>query len=134
MQLQKVQMHQVQIYYSVEYLLDYHKNHPSQQENNHPQCYKYTIQYIYSTEDDYSLANWDGFCDNLKDIPQNNIFELGAFELSTAASKFCECIQVAIDIYASLIHLHGFQVFVLLSKLRSQKSILCFVFATKISL
>ena len=35
---------------------------------------------------DYSLANWDGLCDHLRDVPLEDIFKLGA---STAASEFC---------------------------------------------
>ena len=36
---------------------------------------------------DYSLADWDGFCDNLRDVPLENIFKLST---SVAASEFCE--------------------------------------------
>ena len=45
---------------------------------------------------DYSRANWDVFCDHLKDVPWEDIFKLGA---SAAASEFCEWIQVGIDVY-----------------------------------
>ena len=38
---------------------------------------------------DYSRADWDG-------LPWENIFKLGA---STAASEFCEWVQVGIDVY-----------------------------------
>ena len=48
---------------------------------------------------DYSRADWDGLCDHLRDVPWENIFKLGA---STAASEFCEWVQVGID-YISLI-------------------------------
>ena len=44
---------------------------------------------------DYSLANWDGLCDHLRDVPLEDIFKLGA---STAASEFCEWVQVGIDV------------------------------------
>ena len=45
---------------------------------------------------DYSLANWDGLCDHLRDVPLEDIFKLGA---SAAASEFCEWVQVGIDVY-----------------------------------
>ena len=45
---------------------------------------------------DYSHADWDGFCDHLRDVPWKDIFKLGA---SAAASEFCEWIQVGIDVY-----------------------------------
>ena len=68
---------------------------------------------------DYSCADWDGLCDHLRDVPWEDIFKFGA---SAAASEFCECVQVRIDVYISLIenirssltHLHGFQLLVLL--------------------
>ena len=45
---------------------------------------------------DYSRADWDGLRDHLRDVPWENIFKLGA---STAASEFCEWVQVGIDVY-----------------------------------
>ena len=45
---------------------------------------------------DCFLANWDGLRDHLRDVPWENIFKLGA---STAASEFCEWVQVGIDVY-----------------------------------
>ena len=45
---------------------------------------------------DYSCADWDGLCDHLRDIPWEDSFKLGT---STAASEFCEWVQVGIDIY-----------------------------------
>ena len=45
---------------------------------------------------DYSRADWDGLCDQLRDVPWEDIFKLGA---STAASEFCEWVQVGIDVY-----------------------------------
>ena len=45
---------------------------------------------------DYSRADWDGLCDDLRDIPREDIFKLSA---SAAASKFCEWVQVGIDVY-----------------------------------
>ena len=44
---------------------------------------------------DYSRADWDGLRDHLRDVPWENIFQLGA---STAASEFCEWVQVGIDV------------------------------------
>ena len=57
---------------------------------------------------DYSRADWDGHRDHLRDVPWEDIFKLGA---STAASEFCEWVQVGIDVY---IPHHKYQV-----KLRS---------------
>ena len=45
---------------------------------------------------DYSRADWDGLLDHLRDVPWEDIFKLGA---STAASEFCEWVQVGIDVY-----------------------------------
>ena len=45
---------------------------------------------------DYSPTDWDGLPDHLRDVPWENIFKLGA---STAASEFCEWVQVGIDVY-----------------------------------
>ena len=45
---------------------------------------------------DYSLADWDGLCDHLRDAPWEDIFKLSA---SAAASEFCEWVQVGIDVY-----------------------------------
>ena len=67
---------------------------------------------------DYSRADWDGFCDHLRDFPWEDIFTLSA-----SASEFCEWVQVGIDVYISLIisirssltHLHGFQLLVQMS-------------------
>ena len=36
---------------------------------------------------DYSLANWDGLLDHLRDVPWEDIFKLSA---SATASEFCE--------------------------------------------
>ena len=67
---------------------------------------------------DYSRADWDGLCDHLRDVPWEDIFKLGA---SAAASEFCEWVQVGMmyisnieNVRSSLIHLHGFQLLVLL--------------------
>ena len=45
---------------------------------------------------DYSHANWDAFCDHLRDVPWENIFKPSA---SVAASEFCDLVQVGIDVY-----------------------------------
>ena len=45
---------------------------------------------------DYSRANWDVFCDHLKDVPWEDIFKLGA---SATASEFYDWVQVGIDVY-----------------------------------
>ena len=67
---------------------------------------------------DYFCADLDGFCDHLSNVPWEDSFKLSA---STAASEFCEWVQVGIDVYiphhkyqANLTHLHGFQQLVLL--------------------
>ena len=45
---------------------------------------------------DYCCADWNGLCDHLRDVPWEDIFKLSA---STAASEFCEWVQVGIDVY-----------------------------------
>ena len=45
---------------------------------------------------DYSLADWDGLRDHLRDVSWEDIFKLGA---SAAASEFCEWVQAGIDVY-----------------------------------
>ena len=45
---------------------------------------------------DYSLADWDGLRDHLRDVPWEDIFKLGA---SAATCEFCEWVQVGIDVY-----------------------------------
>ena len=44
---------------------------------------------------DYSCADWDGLCDDLRDVPWEDIFKLSA---PGAASEFCEWVQVGIDV------------------------------------
>ena len=41
----------------------------------------------------YSLADWDGLCSFLIDVPWKSNFQCSA---SAASSKFCECFQVRI--------------------------------------
>ena len=45
---------------------------------------------------DYSCADWDSLCDNLRNVPREDIFKIGA---SVAPSEFCEWVQVRIDVY-----------------------------------
>ena len=45
---------------------------------------------------DYSCADWDGLHYHLRDVPWEDVFKLRA---SAAASEFCECVQVGIDVY-----------------------------------
>ena len=44
----------------------------------------------------YSLADWDGLCDHLRDVPWEDIFKLSP---STAPREFCDRVQVGIDVY-----------------------------------
>ena len=44
----------------------------------------------------FPLLNWDGLRDHLRDAPWEDIFKLSA---SSAASEFCEWVQVGIDVY-----------------------------------
>ena len=44
----------------------------------------------------YSRADWDSFCDHLKDVPWEDILK---FCPSAAASVFCEWCQVGIDVH-----------------------------------
>ena len=45
---------------------------------------------------DYSHADWDCLRDHLRDVPWEHIFKLSD---SSAASEFCEWVQVGIDVY-----------------------------------
>ena len=45
---------------------------------------------------DYSRAEWHGLRDHVRDVPWEDIFKLSAF---TAASEFCERVQVGIAVY-----------------------------------
>ena len=51
---------------------------------------------FHRTAHDYSFADWDGLCDQLRDVPWENIFKLSA---SAAASEFCEWVRVGIGVY-----------------------------------
>ena len=59
-----------------------------------------------------SCDGQDGLCDHLRNVPCDNIFKCSA----SAASEYCEWVQVGIDVYvyiisirSSLTHLHSFQ-------------------------
>ena len=45
---------------------------------------------------DHFCAVWDGLRDHLRDVPWEDIFQLGP---SAAASEFCEWVQVRTDVY-----------------------------------
>ena len=45
---------------------------------------------------DYSHTDWDGLCDHFRDFLWEDIYKLGA---SAAACRFCEWVQVGIDVY-----------------------------------
>ena len=45
---------------------------------------------------DYFCADWDGLCNNLRDIPWEDVFKLS---FSAAASEFHEWIQVGVYVY-----------------------------------
>ena len=45
---------------------------------------------------DYSCADWGGLHYHFRDVPWEDVFNLGA---SAAASEFCEWVQVGIDVY-----------------------------------
>ena len=44
----------------------------------------------------YSCADWGGLCDDLRDVPWQDIFELSP---SVTASEFCDWVQIGIDVY-----------------------------------
>ena len=44
---------------------------------------------------DYSQADWDSLCDHLRDVPWEDISKFSA----SAASEFCDWVQVGIDVY-----------------------------------
>ena len=46
----------------------------------------------------YSCADWGGFGDNLRGVLWEDIFKLGA---TAAGTKFCEWVQVGINVYIS---------------------------------
>ena len=54
---------------------------------------------------DYLCTDWDGLCDHLRDVPWKRIFKINA---ATAATKFCEWVQVGIDGLFLIISIHFF--------------------------
>ena len=44
----------------------------------------------------HGYADWDGLCGHLRDAPWEDILKTGP---SAATSKFCEWVQVGIDVY-----------------------------------
>ena len=53
---------------------------------------------------DYSCADWDDFCDHLRDVLWDDIFEVSA---SIDASEFCGWVKIRTDVY---IRYHKYQV------------------------
>ena len=47
---------------------------------------------------DYSRADWNGLCDNLRDVVWEYVFKLSA---SAATNEFCEWVEFGIDVYIS---------------------------------
>ena len=45
---------------------------------------------------DCCCADFDGLCDDLRDVPWKDTFK---FSASAAACEFCELVQVGIDVY-----------------------------------
>ena len=50
---------------------------------------------FHSIDYDNSHADWDDLHDHLRDVPWEDIFKLGA----SAASEFCEWVQVGVYVY-----------------------------------
>ena len=44
----------------------------------------------------YFCADWDGLCDDARDAPWEDIFNLGA-SASASASEFCKWVQLGIE-------------------------------------
>ena len=55
--------------------------------------------HFHRTVYDYSLVDWDGLHDHLRDNPREDIFNPGA---SAAEAEFCEWLMVGIDAYIPL--------------------------------
>ena len=67
---------------------------------------------------DYSCTHWNCLCNHMRDVPWEDIFQLSA---SATASEFCEWLRLElmymsliVSNRSSLLHLNGFQLFVLL--------------------
>ena len=58
-------------------------------------------------------ADWDGLCDNLKAVPQSNIFKLGALlllsNLVSDSRLELRCVFFNVNIRSNLIYFHCFQ-------------------------
>ena len=66
---------------------------------------------------DYSLIDWSGLCDHLRDVPWEDIFKLGACAaMNFVSGSRLELMYISLieNIRVSLIHLDGFQLLVLL--------------------
>ena len=67
---------------------------------------------------DCSCADWDGLCDHLRDVPWEDIFKLGALLLlvNFVSGFRLELMYISLieNIRSNLIHLHGFELLVLL--------------------
>ena len=59
---------------------------------------------------DYSMTDWDGFRDHLRDVPWNDIYKYGT---SRATCEFSEWLQVCIDTYISNLRDQVMMVFLL---------------------
>ena len=64
----------------------------------------------------YSRADWDGLCDHLRDLPWEDIFKLLLLLVNFVSGFRLELLYISLieNIRSSLIHLHGFQLLVLL--------------------
>ena len=52
---------------------------------------------------DYSRSDWYSLHDHLRNVSWEDIFK---FKASAAASDFCECVQVAIDLYIYISYIY----------------------------
>ena len=74
-------------------LSDFHKLIVTVMKSYSPKRTPNIVTYRKSTN--FDKDNWDGLRDHLRDVPQEDIFKLGA---STAARGFCLWFQVVIDV------------------------------------
>ena len=66
---------------------------------------------------DYSHDDWDGLCNHLRGVPWEDIFKLGAFaQMNFVSGSRLELIYISliVNIRSNFMHLHEFQLFVLL--------------------
>ena len=59
------------------------------------QAFSNTCSDFHMEKTEYSCADWEGIHDHLRDITWEDIFKLSG----SAASEFCEWVQVEIDVY-----------------------------------